>query len=44
MDLDELRRRLSQVDAELLELVAERPRLSHDVARVTRATGRPTRD
>jgi len=44
MDLDELRRRLSQVDAELLELVAERQRLSHDVARVKRATGRPTRD
>jgi chorismate mutase/prephenate dehydrogenase len=44
MDLDQLRRRLSQIDAELLELVAERQRLSHDVARVKRATGRPTRD
>jgi chorismate mutase / prephenate dehydrogenase len=44
MDLEEIRRRLSQIDAELLALVGERQRLSHDVARVKRATGRPTRD
>ena len=44
MDLDDIRRRLSQIDAELLALVGERQRLSHDVARVKRATGRPTRD
>jgi len=44
MDLDEIRRRLSQIDAELLALVGERQRLSHDVARVKRATGRATRD
>ena len=44
MDLDALRERLSRIDAELLGLVAERQRLSQDVARVKRETGRPTRD
>jgi len=44
MDLADLRDRLSRIDAELLELVAERQRLSQDIARVKRETGRPTRD
>jgi len=44
MDLTDLRDRLSRIDAELLELVAERQRLSQDIARVKRETGRPTRD
>lgn len=44
MDLADLRERLSQIDAELLGLVAERQRLSQDIARVKRETGRPTRD
>jgi len=44
MDLTDLRDRLSRIDSELLELVAERQRLSQDIARVKRETGRPTRD
>lgn len=44
MDLTELRERLSRLDRELLELVAERQRLSREVARVKRATAKPTRD
>ena len=44
MDLTALRERLSRIDTELLELVAERQRLSQDIARVKRETGRPTRD
>jgi chorismate mutase len=44
MDLTDLRERLSRIDTELLELVAERQRLSQHIARVKRETGRPTRD
>ena len=44
MTLDELRTRLSALDRELLELIAERQRLSRDVAEAKRAMGRPTRD
>lgn len=44
MDLSQLRERLSALDRELVELVAERQRLSAEVARVKRATGHPTRD
>ena len=44
MDLADLRDRLSRIDTELLQLVAERQRLSQDIARVKRETGRPTRD
>jgi chorismate mutase/prephenate dehydrogenase len=44
MDLTELRDRLSRVDRELIELVAERQRLSREVARVKRAMAKPTRD
>jgi chorismate mutase/prephenate dehydrogenase len=42
--LDDLRRRLNELDRELLVLVAERKSLSQEVARVKRSTGRPTRD
>ena len=42
--LDDLRRRINGIDDELLALVAERKRLSGDVARVKRAIGRGTRD
>lgn len=44
LSLDELRTRLTEIDRELLELVAERQRLSQEVARAKRATGMPTRD
>ncbi len=42
--LDDLRRRLSEIDRQLLQLVGERKALSGEVARVKRATGYPTRD
>src|SRR5687767_15730719 len=42
--LDDLRRRINGIDDELLTLVAERKRLSGEVARVKRSTGRATRD
>ena len=44
MTLDELRAALSDLDGELLELVARRKTLSEQVASVKRATGRATRD
>jgi len=44
MDLKALRERLTAIDAQLLDLVAERLRLSRDIASVKRATGHPTRD
>ena len=44
MDLAGLRERLTKLDAELLSLIAERQRLSEEVARAKRATGHPTRD
>ena len=44
MDLGELRERLTRLDGELLGLIAERQRLSEEVARVKRTTGHPTRD
>lgn len=44
MNLDELRAELSQLDGELIDLVARRKALSEQVAAVKRATGRPTRD
>jgi chorismate mutase / prephenate dehydrogenase len=43
-NLDQLRERLTNIDRELIELVAERQRLSRDVARAKRATGHATRD
>jgi len=44
MDLKELRARLTSLDSELLGLIAERQRISGEVARAKRATGLPTRD
>jgi chorismate mutase/prephenate dehydrogenase len=42
--LDELRQRLTELDRALIALVAERKAVSEEVARVKRATGKPTRD
>jgi chorismate mutase/prephenate dehydrogenase len=42
--LEELRQRLTDIDRQLIGLVAERKALSEEVARVKRVTGRPTRD
>jgi len=42
--LDDLRRRLNEIDRQLIELVAERKAVSGEVARVKRSTGHPTRD
>jgi chorismate mutase / prephenate dehydrogenase len=44
MNLDELRTALTELDGQLLELVARRRALSEQVAAVKRATGRATRD
>ena len=44
MNLDELRSALTDLDGELLDLVARRQALSEQVAAVKRATGRATRD
>jgi chorismate mutase/prephenate dehydrogenase len=42
--LEDLRHRLNDIDRRLLACVAERKAVSGEVARVKRATGRPTRD
>jgi chorismate mutase / prephenate dehydrogenase len=44
MNLDELRTALTELDSQLVELVARRQALSEQVAAVKRATGRATRD
>jgi chorismate mutase/prephenate dehydrogenase len=44
MNLEELRTRLSRVDRQLVELMAERQALSREVAASKLATGSPTRD
>jgi chorismate mutase / prephenate dehydrogenase len=44
LTLDELRERVSEIDRQMISLVAERKAVSEEVARVKRATGRPTRD
>src|ERR1700678_172761 len=44
MNLDDLRAALTDLDGELLEVVARRQALSEQVAAVKRATGRATRD
>lgn len=44
MNLQELRERLTELDRQLLALVAERQRLSREVAEAKRAEGRGTRD
>src|SRR5204863_402145 len=41
--LEDLRRRLTDIDRQLIALVAERKAVSEEVARVKRATGKPTR-
>ncbi len=42
--LEELRQRMNDLDRQLIALVAERKAVSEEVARVKRATGKPTRD
>jgi chorismate mutase/prephenate dehydrogenase len=42
--LEELRQRVTEIDRQLIALVAERRAVSEEVARVKRATGAPTRD
>lgn len=42
--LEDLRRRLTELDRQFIRLAAERKALSGEVARVKQATGRPTRD
>jgi chorismate mutase/prephenate dehydrogenase len=42
--LEALRERVSEIDRQLIALVAERKAVSEEVARVKRATGKPTRD
>jgi chorismate mutase / prephenate dehydrogenase len=42
--LDALRQRVTDIDRQLVSLIAERKRVSEEVARVKRATGHPTRD
>lgn len=42
--LDDLRKRLNQLDRDIIGLVAERQRISREVARAKRSTGHPTRD
>jgi chorismate mutase / prephenate dehydrogenase len=42
--LEQLRARLTDIDRELVELMAERQRLSREVERTKRATGHATRD
>jgi chorismate mutase / prephenate dehydrogenase len=44
LTLDELRQRVTELDRALIALVAERKAVSEEVARVKRATGKPTRD
>ena len=44
MSLQEIRERLSELDRQLLALVAERQRLSHEVAAAKQAEGMGTRD
>ena len=42
--LEELRRRLDEIDQTLINLIAERQAKAHDIARAKRATGQATRD
>src|ERR1700739_1818064 len=44
MTLEELRQRVTDIDRQLIALVAERKAVSEEVAQVKRATGRSTRD
>jgi len=42
--LDALRQRVTDIDRQMIALVAERKRVSGEIARAKRATGKPTRD
>jgi len=42
--LEALRRRVTDIDRQMIALVAERKRVSGEIARVKRSTGHPTRD
>ena len=42
--LEDLRQRVTDIDRQLIQLVAERKAVSEEVARVKRSTGKPTRD
>lgn len=44
LTLNALRQRVTDIDRQMIALVAERKRVSEEVARVKRATGYPTRD
>lgn len=44
MNLDELRKRLDELDQQLLQVIAARQTTSQEIARVKRSTGIPTRD
>ncbi len=44
LTLEQLRKRLNALDGELIGLLAERQRISREVARAKRSTGHPTRD
>jgi chorismate mutase / prephenate dehydrogenase len=44
MTLEQLRQRLNELDRDIIGLVAERQRISREVARAKRSTGHPTRD
>jgi len=44
MTLDALRQRVTDIDRQLITLVAERKRVSGEIARVKKSTGYPTRD
>ena len=42
--LDDLRRRINELDRQILELVGKRQETSREVARAKRVTGHATRD
>lgn len=44
MDLEQLRDHLSAIDRQILDLVAERQRVSGEIGAIKQSTGRPTRD
>ena len=44
MTLDELRERLAAIDRQIVDLVAERQRISNEIGAVKRTEGRATRD
>jgi chorismate mutase/prephenate dehydrogenase len=44
LSLDDLRRRITEIDHDLIKAIAERQKISREVARAKQATGRATRD